>query len=156
MRVSSGSKAALITLIALAIVLVPNHLPNAVASGSLQPSTFYFHNQATKTLNTISTYLWANTSQTWSSGAQFESRNVVSGTPGVWNYYSQPAMAGNVTFTGPVTFVLYLISSSGKAGGHVITGNVTRSPLLVQSSLWLSAACQEHQFPRLSQHTRLA
>src|SRR5436853_7285769 len=92
MRGSSGSKAALITLIALAIVLVPNHLPNAVASGSLQPSTFYFHNQATKTLNTISTYLWANTSQTWSSGAQFESRNVVSGTPGVWNYYSQPAM----------------------------------------------------------------
>src|SRR5439155_24725581 len=104
MRGSSGSKAALITLLALAIVLVPNHLPNAVASGSLQPSTFYLHNQATKTLNTISTYLWANTSQTWSSGAQFESRNVVSGTP----------------------------------------------------SLWLSAACQEHQFRRLSQHTRLA
>src|SRR2546422_1007534 len=126
MRGSSGSKAALITLIALATVLVPNHLPNAVASGSLQPSTFYFHNQATKTLNTISTYLWANTSQTWSSGAQFESRNVVSGTPGVWNYYSQPAMAGNVTFTGPVTFVLYLISSSGTGGGTVITGNVNK------------------------------
>src|SRR5437879_3823051 len=126
MRRSSGSKAALITLIALVIVLVPNHLPNAVASGSLQPSTFYFHNQATKTLNTISTYLWANTSQTWSSGAQFESRNVVSGTPGVWNYYSQPAMAGNVTFTGPVTFVLYLISSSGTGGGTVITGNVNK------------------------------
>src|SRR5438552_12978943 len=126
MRGSSGSKAALITLLSLAIVLVPNHLPNAVASGSLQPSTFYFHNQATKTLNTISTYLWANTSQTWSSGAQFESRNVVSGTPGVWNYYSQPAMAGNVTFTGPVIFVLYLISSSGTGGGTVITGNVNK------------------------------
>ena len=126
MRGSSGSKAALITLIALATVLVPNHLPNAVASGSLQPSTFYFHNQATKTLNTVSTYLWSNTSQTWSSGAQFESRNVVSGTPGVWNYYSQPAMAGNVTFTGPVTFVLYLISSSGTGGGTVITGNVNK------------------------------
>src|SRR5207253_261996 len=126
MRGSSGSKAVLITLLALAIVLVPNHLPNAVASGSLQPSTFYFHNQATKTLNTISTYLWANTSQTWSSGAQFESRNVVSGTPGVWNYYSQPAMAGNVTFTGPVTFVLYLISSSVTGGGTVITGNVNK------------------------------
>src|SRR5437667_283899 len=126
MRRSSGSKAALITLIALVIVLVSNHLPNAVASGSLQPSTFYFHNQATKTLNTISTYLWANTSQTWSSGAQFESRNVVSGTPGVWNYYSQPAMAGNVTFTGPVIFVLYLISSSGTGGGTVITGNVNK------------------------------
>src|SRR5438552_17930076 len=126
MRGSSGSKAALITLLALVIILVPNHLPNAVASGSLQPSTFYFHNQATKTLNTISTYLWANTSQTWSSGAQFESRNVASGTPGVWNYYSQPAMAGNVTFTGPVTFVLYLISSSGTGGGTVITGNVNK------------------------------
>jgi len=126
MRGSSRSKAALITLLALAIVLVPNHLPNAVASGSLQPSTFYFHNQATKTLNTISTYLWANTSQTWSSGAQFESRNVVSGTPGVWNYYSQPAMAGNVTFTGPVIFVLYLISSSGTGGGTVITGTINK------------------------------
>src|SRR5437660_10652688 len=126
MRGSSRSKAALITLLALAIVLVPNHLPNAVASGSLQPSTFYFHNQATKTLNTISTYLWANTSQTWSSGAQFESRNMVSGTSGVWNYYSQPAKAVNVTFSVPLIFVLFLISSSGTRGLTVITGNVNK------------------------------
>src|SRR5437588_2104028 len=35
-------------------------------------------------------------------------------------------MAGNVTFTGPVTFVLYLISSSGTGGGTVITGNVNK------------------------------
>src|SRR5437879_13755033 len=110
MRRSSGSKAALITLIALVIVLVPNHLPNAVASGSLQPSTFYFHNQATKTLNTISTYLWANTSQTWSSGAQFESRNVVRGTPGVWNYYYLTAMADKVKISVRATVVLLLIS----------------------------------------------
>src|SRR5438552_15872987 len=106
MRGSSRSKAALITLLALAIVLVPNHLPNAVAPGSLQPSTFYFHNQATKTLNTLSTYLWANTSQTCSSGAEFESRNVFSRTLGLRNYYSQQPMPANVTLTGPVHFPL--------------------------------------------------
>src|SRR5439155_709661 len=63
MRGSSGSKAALITLIALAIVLVPNHLPSGVASGSLQPSTFYFHNQATKTLTAYTISLTSSSYQ---------------------------------------------------------------------------------------------
>src|SRR6266568_4974816 len=123
MRGSSGSKAALITLLALAIVLVPNHLPNAAAPGTSQPATFYFHSQNTKTLNTITSSFWANTTQAWSGTAQTDQRTVSSSTPGIWHYYSQPGLAGNVTFTGPLTFVLYFVSSGGHRGGTVITGN---------------------------------
>src|SRR3989442_12028271 len=52
MRGSSGSKAVLITLLAFAIVLLPNHFPNVAAPGTSQPATFFFHSQNTKTLNT--------------------------------------------------------------------------------------------------------
>ena len=126
MRGSSGSKAVLITLLALAIVLVPNHLPNAAAPGTSQPATFYFHSQNTKTLNTITSSFWANTTQAWSGTAQADQRTVSSSTPGLWHYYSQPGLAGNVSFTGPITFVLYLVSSSGTGGGTVITANVNK------------------------------
>src|SRR5437867_10879287 len=124
MRGSSRSKAVLITLLALAIVLVPNHLPNVAAPGTSQPATFFFHSQNTKTLNTITSSFWANTTQAWSGTAQTDQRTVSSSTPGIWHYYSQPGMAGNVSFTGPLTFVLYLVSSSGTGGGTVITANV--------------------------------
>src|SRR6266704_3509679 len=126
MRGSSGSKAVLITLLALAIVLIPNHLPNVAAPGTSQPSTFIFHSQSTKTLNTITSTLWANTTQAWSGTAQTDQRTVSSSTPGIWHYYSQPGLAGNVSFTGPLTFVLYLVSSSGTGGGTVITANVNK------------------------------
>src|SRR5438552_15788823 len=123
MRGSSGSKAAVITILALAIVLVPNHLPNVAAPGTTQPATFYFHSQNTKTLNTITSAFWANTTQAWSGTAQTDQRTLSSSTPGIWHYYSQPGLAGNVTFTGPPTFVLYFVSSSGTGGGTVITGS---------------------------------
>jgi len=126
MRGSSGPKAALITLLALAIVLLPNHLPNVAAPGTSQPSTFYFHSQNTKTLNTITSSFWANTTQAWSGTAQTDQRTVSSSTPGIWHYYSQPGLAGNVSLTGPLTFVLYLVSSSGTGGGTVITANVNK------------------------------
>ena len=126
MRGSSRSKAVLITLLALAIVLVPNHLPNVAAPGTSQPATFFFHSQNTKTLNTITSSFWANTTQAWSGTAQTDQRTVSSSTPGIWHYYSQPGMAGNVSFTGPLTFVLYLVSSSGTGGGTVITANVNK------------------------------
>src|SRR6266705_1005825 len=126
MRGSSGSKAVLITLLALAIVLVPNHLPNVAAPGTSQPATFFFHSQNTKTLNTITSSIWANTTQAWSGTAQTDQRTVSSSTPGIWHYYSQPGLAGNVSFTGPLTFVLYLVSSSGTGGGTVITANVNK------------------------------
>src|SRR5438094_9807539 len=126
MRGSSGSKAVLITLLALAIVLVPNHLPNVAAPGTSQPATFFFHSQNTKTLNTITSSFWANTTQAWSGTAQTDQRTVSSSTPGIWHYYSQPGMAGNVSFTGPLTFVLYLVCWSGTGGGTVITVRVNR------------------------------
>ncbi len=126
MRGSSGSKAALITLLALAIVLIPNHLPNVAAPATSQPATFYFHSQNTKTLNTITSSFWANTTQAWSGTAQTDQRTVSSSTPGIWHYYSQPGLAGNVSLTGPLTFVLYLVSSSGTGGGTVITANVNK------------------------------
>ncbi len=126
MRGSSGSKAVLITLLSLAIVLVPNHLPNLAAPGTSQPATFFFHSQNTKTLNTITSSFWANTTQAWSGTAQTDQRTVSSSTPGIWHYYSQPGLAGNVSFTGPLTFVLYLVSSSGTGGGTVITANVNK------------------------------
>src|SRR2546427_5741792 len=126
MRGSSGSKAVLITLLALAIVLIPNYLPNVAAPGMAQPAIFYFHSQITKTLNTITSAFWANTTQAWSGTAQTDQRTVSSSTPGIWHYYSQPGLAGNVTFTGPLTFVLYFVSSSGTGGGTVITGSVNK------------------------------
>ena len=126
MRGSSGSKAVLITLLSLAIVLVPNHLPNLAAPGTSQPATFFFHSQNTKTLNTITSSFWANTTQAWSGTAQTDQRTVSSSTPGIWHYYSQPGLAGNVSLTGPLTFVLYLVSSSGTGGGTVITANVNK------------------------------
>src|SRR6266566_3125779 len=126
MRGSSGSKAVLITLLALAIVLIPNHLPNVAAPGTSQPATFFFHSQNTKTLNTITSSFWANTTQAWFGTAQTDQRTVSSSTPGIWHYYSQPGLAGNVSFTGPLTFVLYLVSSSGTGGGTVITANVNK------------------------------
>src|SRR5438445_3376198 len=126
MRGSSGSKAVLITLLALAIVLIPNHLPNVAAPGMAQPAIFFFHSQITKTLNTITSTFWANTTQAWSGTAQTDQRTVSSSTPGIWHYYSQPGLAGNVTFTGPLTFVLYFVSSSGTGGGTVITGSVNK------------------------------
>jgi len=126
MRGSSGSKAVLITLLALAVVLLPNHLPNVAAPATPQPATFFFHGQNTKTLNTITSSFWANTTQAWSGAAQTDQRTVSSSTPGTWHFYSQPGLAGNVSFTGPLTFILYFVSSSGTGGGTVITGNVNK------------------------------
>src|SRR3989442_1408020 len=127
MRGSSGSKAVLITLLALAIVLIPNHLPNVAAPGTAQPAIFFFHSQITKTLNTITSAFWANTTQAWSGTAQTDQRTVSSSTPGIWHYYSQPGLAGNVTFTGPLTFVLYFVSSSGTGGGTLITSSLNQT-----------------------------
>src|SRR3989441_2296313 len=126
MRGSSGSKAVLITLLAFAIVLLPNHFPNVAAPGTSQPATFFFHGQNTKTLNTITSSFWANTTQAWSGTAQTDQRTVSSSIPGTWHFYSQPGLAGNVSFTGPLTFTLYFVSSSGTGGGTVITGNVNK------------------------------
>src|SRR5256712_12348110 len=116
MRRSSGSKAVLITLLALAIILVPNQFPNVAAPATSQPATFFFHSQNTKTLNTITSSFWANTTQAWSGTAQTDQITVSSSTPGTWHFYSHPGLAGNVSFPAPLTFTLYFVSSSGTGG----------------------------------------
>lgn len=126
MRGRSGPRPLLLTVLALALVLTTNHLPNVAAPATPQPSNFYFHTQTSKTLNTITTNLWANTTQSWSSTTQTVLRTVSSGSPGVWHFYSQPAVAGNVTFTGPLTFIVYFSSSSSTGGGTVITASVNK------------------------------
>src|SRR2546425_568578 len=126
MRGSSRPKWVLFIVLVLATALVPNPLPNVAAPGTPQPSIFYFHRQSIKTLDTVNTNLWANTSQIWSTTVQAEQRTVSSSTPGLWNFYSEPAIAGNVTLTGPLTFILYFSASSGTGTGTVITGNVNK------------------------------
>lgn len=126
MRGSSGPRPLLLTVLALAIVLATTHLPNVAAPITPQPSTFYFHTQNTKTLNTITTNLWANTTQSWSSTTQTVQRTVTGGSPGVWHFYSQPGVAGNVTFTGPLTFLVYFSASSGTGPGTAITASVNK------------------------------
>lgn len=126
MRRSSGPKGVFLIVLALAIAVAPNFIINAAAPSTQQPSTFFFHKQNTKTLNTITTNLWANTTKSWAATNQNEQRTVSSSTPGVWHFYSQPAFAGNTTLSGPLTFVLYFSASSGTGTGTVITGNLNK------------------------------
>ncbi len=91
-----------------------------------QPATFYFHKQSSRTLNNVTTALWANTTLAWSGSTQTDVRSgIKSGIPAVWDFYSQPAIAGNVTLTGPLTFNVYLGSSAVTGSTTVITGTVT-------------------------------
>ena len=126
MRISSGPKGILLIVLAFAIAIAPNQIPSAAAPSTQQPATFFFHKQTMKTLNTITTNLWANTTKSWSATNQNEQRTVSSSTPGIWHFYSQPALAGNTTLTAPLTFVLYFSSSSGTGTGTVITGNLNK------------------------------
>ena len=126
MRRSSGPKGVFLIVLVFAIAVAPNQIPSAAAPSTQQPATFFFHKQITKTLNTITTNLWANTTKSWSATNQNEQRTVSSSTPGIWHFYSQPALAGNTTLTAPLTFVLYFSSSSGTGTGTVITGNLNK------------------------------
>lgn len=115
-----------LVILALFVVLIPNFPPNVNSPPPPQPSIFYLHRQDSKTLNNITTTLWANTTQLWASTTQTEARSAVRNSPGIWDFYTQPELAGNVTFTGPLTFVLYLSSSAGTGTGTVITGTVSK------------------------------
>ncbi len=126
MRGSSGSRELLCVILVLAIVLIPNFPSQVYAPSPPQPSTFFLHKQSSKALNTITTVLWANTTQLWASTTQTEVRTAARTSPAVWDFYSQPAVAGNVTFTGPLTFILYLSSLTNTGAGTVITGTVSK------------------------------
>ncbi len=114
-----------LVVLALTIVLIPNLPVDVQGPGPSQPSTFFLHKQSSKTLNTITTTLWANTTQLWASTTQTEQRSASRSSPGVWDFYTEPVLAGNVTFTGPLTFTLYLLASSSTGAGTVITGTVS-------------------------------
>jgi len=115
-----------LVILAILIVLSPSFPLNVHSAPPSQPATFYLHKQDSKTLNTITTNLWANTTQLWASSTQTEARNAVRNSPGIWNFYTQPELAGNATFTGPLTFILYLSSSASTGTGTVITGTVSK------------------------------
>jgi len=120
-------------------LLVFPGLPGKVyAPGVSQPSTFYFHKQTSKTINTVTTTLWANTTKLWASSTQTEQRNLGAGTA-TFDFYSEPSLAGNVTIQGFINFTIYLAASSNTGGGTVITAtlrevNSTGTSTIVSSS----------------------
>jgi KaiC/GvpD/RAD55 family RecA-like ATPase len=91
-------------------------LHQAQANPGNYPVSFYFHNQSTKTIDTISTTLWANASQSWSSATQTENRGVRNGMPGQWDFYSEPALAGNLTLSSPTVTHLWISASATLSG----------------------------------------
>ncbi len=126
-------------LLSITCLLVFPCLPGKVhAPGVSQPSTFYFHKQISKTINTVTTTLWANTTKLWASFTQTELRTLGAGTV-TFDFYSQPGLAGNVTIQGFINFTIYLGASTNTGGGTVITAtlrevNSTGSSTFVSSS----------------------
>src|SRR2546425_11850449 len=109
--------------IVASFVLIPALSFRVQGSSPFQTSIFYFHKQTSKTINAVTTSLWSNTTSLWSPSTQSEQRNL-SGGPAVFNFYSQPGIAGNVTVQGYVNFTLYLQASSSTGGGTVITASL--------------------------------
>src|SRR5216683_4953197 len=85
-------------LLTVSLPLANSLTPRPVnASPGNFPVSFYLHKQSSTTLNTIpTTTLWANATQSWSAATQTESRSVRNTQLGQWDYYSQPALAGNM------------------------------------------------------------
>src|SRR5207249_9112086 len=109
--------------IVASLVLIPALSIRVHGSSPAQTSIFYFHKQSSKTINAVTTNLWSNTTSLWSPSTQIEQRNL-SGGPKVFNFYSEPILARNVTIQGYVNFTLYLIASSITGGGTVITASL--------------------------------
>ena len=114
---------ALSLLIAACLLILPVLPAKVYATGSSQPSTFYFHKQSSKTINTVTTTLWANTTKLWAPFPQIEQRNLGSG-PVAFDFFSQPSLAGNVTIQGSINFTIYLSTSSNTGPGTAITGTL--------------------------------
>ncbi len=131
--------ARVICLLSIACLLALPSLPGQVyASGVSQPSTFYFHKQTPKTINAVTTTLWANTTKLWPSSTQTEQRNLGAGIA-TFDFYSQPSLTGNVTIQGFINFTIYFGASSNTGGGTVITAtlrevNSTGASTFVSSS----------------------
>src|SRR2546427_5600434 len=109
--------------IVASLVLIPALSIRVHGSPPAQTSIFYFHKQASKTINAVTTSLWSITTSLWSPSTQVEQRTM-SGGPAVFNFYSQPVIAGTVIVQGYVNFTLYLQASSSTGGGTVITASL--------------------------------
>lgn len=107
----------------------------AAANPGNYPVSFYFHKQSSKTINTITTTLWANASQSWSSTAQTENQPVKNGAPAQWDFYSQPALAGNLTLTSVVVAHLWISASANLAGSTLSATLFSVSPSGTKTSV---------------------
>src|SRR5215831_18010533 len=99
------------------------------------PLTLNLHKQSSKTINLITTTLWANATQLWSTTVQTEIRNVRNTQPGQWDYYSQPAMAGNLTITAPITIHLWMSASTALSGTTLATTLFSVAPWGAKTSI---------------------
>src|SRR2546425_27151 len=99
------------------------------------PVTFYLHKQPSTTLNTITTTLWANATQSWSAATQTESRSVRNTQLGQWDYYSQPALAGNMILTAPATVHFWMSASITLSGTTLATTLFSVAPWGAKTSL---------------------
>src|SRR5713226_18771 len=107
----------------------------AKANPGNYPSSLFFHKQTSKTLDLTTSNLWANATQSWSSTTQTENRAVRSGTPGLWDYYSQPALPGNLSIIAPATFHIWLSASTTISGATLTTAFFAVSPSGMKTSL---------------------
>ncbi len=106
------------------------------------PVSLYFHRQASKTLDQITSVLWANVTQSWSSTTQTENRAVKSGTPGIWDFYSQPALAGNLSMIAPAAFHTWLSASTTTSGATLTTVLFSVAPSGAKTSLGTTTTTQ--------------
>ncbi len=123
-------------LLTVSLPLANSLTPHPVnASPGNFPVNFYLHKQSSKTLNTITTTLWANATQSWSAATQTESRSVRNTQPGQWDYYSQPALAGNMTLTAPATVHFWMSASITLSGTTLATTLFSVAPWGAKTSL---------------------
>src|SRR2546426_278371 len=123
-------------LLTVSLPLANSLTPHPVnASPGNFPVNFYLHKQSSKTLNTITTTLWANATQSWSAATQTESRSVRNTQPGQWDHYSQPALAGNMTLTAPATVHFWMSASITRSRTTLATTLFSVAPWGAKTSL---------------------
>src|SRR5713101_8059806 len=126
----------LAVLLSVSLLLGSYAIPHpARANPGNYPVNLYFHRQASKTLDQITSTLWANATQYWSSTTQTENRAVRTGTPGIWDYYSQPALAGNLTTVAAATFHVWLSANVVLSGSTLTTTLFSVAPSGAKTSL---------------------
>lgn len=125
MRSSRGARLGLVFVLVLSNIFVLDPSPT-VHAATQEPATFFLHKQSSKTINTINSNLWSNTTRFWSPGTQTENRTISTLIPGTWDFYTQPALAGNVTLAGLLNSTLYLSVSLTAGPGAVLNETISK------------------------------